>query len=246
MRSAHATRRPAHLERHAGQTTHDLVWLAIRAIAGSGRPFSVAEIMVLATAHGARDADRAPLHEATTSDRLKGLQLAGYLRPVDPPTDALAGKLRCMRRYELVRDVGPIAPVVDKHGKPIPENQQRAQMWRTVKVIKVFDWRELAYAASTENCVVTADQAKYFVAALERGGYVRVEKRGGGGQFRRHCFIEAHDSGPRPPVIGADQSVMDGNTGAVMYTGKPHPHPQSFPLKGKEASSAARRGGGHD
>lgn len=218
--NSHATRRPAHLERHAGQTTHDLVWQAIRAIHATGRAFSLAEIMVLATAHGAREMDRTPLHESTARDRLTGLQLAGYIKPIES-ADALAGKCRCMRRYELVRDAGAIAPVVDKHGKPIPENVQRAQMWRAVKVIKSFNWRELAYAASTKECVVTEDQAKYFTTALERGGYLRVEKRGGGGQFTRYRFVAARDTGPRPPVIGADQSVMDGNSGAVMCPASP-------------------------
>lgn len=210
-------RRPARLERIGALMPRDLMWAAMRKFAGTGLRFSVAEIMVLATASRAGGADTAPLKECTVAAYCDSLVKGGYLAPTQPP-HPLAEHHRCMRGYIVQRDCGAHAPHLDRDGKPTRgDNPERQQMWNCVRKMKGdFNRRELMLEASIDECVISDDQAKFFCAQLERAGYLQAV-----GVKRRHVltryrFVRARDSGPRPPVIGKDLSVMDGNTGEII------------------------------
>lgn len=210
-------RKPARLERHGAMTNRDLMWHAIRLLHASGSAFSVAEIMVLATHWRAPEgATVAPLDEATVATYLDSLEKGDYLVRVHS-----ASSYRCMRAYQMNRDVGVHAPHLDKNGKPTSDNPARDQMWRAMKTMKAsFDWRELAQAASTEACVVSDHEAKFYCAQLERAGYLTVDVRGKRHAFNRYRFVRARNTGPRAPIVGRDLTVMDGNIGVVMAEGK--------------------------
>lgn len=201
-------RRPARLERAGALTPRDRMWAAIRGFGSAGGVwFSVAEIMVLSD----QRAD-------TVLTYMVGLGKAGYIADaMEARTLPLLAR-RELRRYRLVRDVGVEAPRVTADGKPVTQGIGRDQMWRAMRVLKTFDWRELVLAASTERHPVAKDEAKTYLKFLARAGYLVVTRAArGGAAAARYRFVRARDTGPRAPLVTADKSVMDGNTGELVF-----------------------------
>ena len=57
------------------------------------------------------------------------------------------------------------------------------------------------------------------------GGYLRVAVRGFNGaigKLERVRFVRARDTGPRAPIVTRDKSVMDGNTGDIVFQRAKH------------------------
>ncbi len=200
-------RRPARLERAGALTPRDRVWAAIRDF-GPGNLFSVAEIMLLAE----QRAD-------TVLPYLKGLAAAGYVtkdqaRPTRRPR-------REFQWYRLARDIGVEAPRVDTRGKPVTQGQGNQQLWSAMKTLKnEFTAREIALAASTEDCVIAERSAIRYCRFLTLAGYLqsRAVPRGGYGPKRYFRFLRARNTGPRAPMLTADGGVQDANTGDIVYS----------------------------
>ena len=206
-------RRPARLERAGALTPRDRIWAAIRNFGqigkGNARAFSVVEIMTLS---GQRD--------DTALSYLLALEKAGYVSACGEAPLALRRR-REFRCFRLIRDIGVDAPRVKADGSPAEENAGHEQMWRAVKILKEFDFRELAVAASTEKHPVAPDEAQSYGRFLKLGGYfvvVRPARRGNVHSApERLRFIHSRNTGPRAPLVTREKSVMDGNSGAVVY-----------------------------
>ena len=199
-------RRPARLERAGALTPRDRIWAAIRCF-GKDHVFSVAEIMLLS---GQRD--------DTALTYLRGLEKAGFIRPGAPEgTPPTLRRRREFRRFALVRDVGVDAPRVTGDGAPVEQGAGREQMWRAVKVLKDFDCRELAAAASTEPHPVSVEEVKTYARLLARAGYLQLTVRGGSHRAARYRFILSRNTGPRAPIVTRLKEVQDANTGAIVY-----------------------------
>ena len=198
-------RRPARLERAGALTPRDRIWAAIRSF-GRDHWFSVAEVMVLSE----QRAD-------TTLSYLDGLTKAGYVGDVGTERRPVCRPRREFRFFELVRDVGVEAPRITADGKPVTQGVGREQLWRAMRVLRSFDCRELAAAALTEAHHVSIEEAKTYVKFLARAGYVQIECKASARRAQRYRFIRACDTGPRAPLVTRDKSVMDGNTGAIVY-----------------------------
>lgn len=201
-------RKPAKLERAGALTPRDRIWAAVRVFGASlGNPwFSVAEIMVLSE----QRAD-------TVLTYLSGLDKAGFVELVlELHVQKLADKCRVLKHFRLKRDVGVEAPRVTADGKPVTQGIGRDQMWRAMRVLKSFDWRDLAAAASTEQHQVSIEEARTYTHLLSRAGYLHLERKGFGRTTSRYRFVRSRDSGPRAPLITAKKEVMDGNTGQIV------------------------------
>ena len=203
-------RRPARLERAGALTPRDRIWAAIRCfgqfgLPGAHREFSVAEIMVLSE----QRADTALAY-------LRGLEKAGFIKPIEG--ERLVPGRREFRRYRLVRDIGVDAPRVTGDGTPVEQGAGREQMWRAVKVLKDFDCRELAAAASTEPHPVSVEEVKTYARLLARAGYLQLTVRGGSHRAARYRFLRARNTGPREPLVSRAKEVIDSNTGQVMFS----------------------------
>jgi len=200
-------RRPARLERAGALTPRDRVWAAIRCF-GKDHVFSVAEIMLLS---GQRD--------DTALTYLRGLEKAGFVKALGCETSALRRR-REMRRFHLVRDVGVDAPRVTGEGEPVEQGSGRNQMWQAVKVLKEFDYRALAAAASTEKHPVSPEEAQTYCRHLKLAGYLVVARPaafGTKGRAERLRFIRSRNTGPRAPIVTRLKEVQDANTGAIVY-----------------------------
>lgn len=209
-------RKPARLERAGALTPRDRIWAAVRRFgAHFGCPwFSVAEIMVLSD----QRAD-------TVLSYLTALEKAGFVELVaEIHIRDLSVISRVLKHFRLKRDVGVEAPRVTSDGKPVTQGIGRDQMWRSMRVLKSFDCRELAAAASTEQHQVAVDEAKTYVKFLARAGYLRLEHKGTGRVGSRYGFVRARDTGPRAPLITGKKEVMDANTGQIVLQEKGGAH----------------------
>jgi hypothetical protein len=206
-------RRPARLERAGALTPRDRIWAAIRMF-GRDHVFSVAELLLLSE----QRAD-------TVLTYLRGLERAGFVRPGAPQgTPPALKRRREFRHFALVRDVGVDAPRVNGEGRPVEQGSGREQMWRAMKALRTFDYRELAAAASTERHQVSPDEAQTYCRFLRLGGYLLREshaKYGTNGTAERLRFIRSRNTGPRAPLVTAEKCVMDGNSGAIVYDPAP-------------------------
>ena len=62
-------------------------------------------------------------------------------------------------RYTLLKDLGVLAPVVNKAGVLV-ENTNQGRIWRAIRILKVFSLKDVVATASTEEdpiSVVSAD-----------------------------------------------------------------------------------------
>ena len=103
----------------------------------------------------------------------------------------------------------PDAPFEKPAAEPRLGAAQR-QLWIAMRGLGTFTGQELALAASTDEVVVSPAVARKYVAALRRAGYVQALP----GQGRRHVRMRLKPSmntGPNPPVLRGDGSVVDRN-----------------------------------
>lgn len=193
-------RRPAKLERAGAMTPRDRIWAAVRSFE-VGHNFSVAEIMLLSE----QRADTVISYLDALS-KARYVDVLAHSRPVGSPR-------RELRVFELKRDVGIDAPRVTADGKPVTQGVGREQMWRSMRVLKEFDCRELALAASTAAHQVNIQETKNYVKFVARAGYLQLVKASHSNQPARYRFIRSRDTGPRAPLVTGDRNVFDGNTG---------------------------------
>lgn len=205
-------RRPARLERAGALTPRDRMWAVMRAMnryhAAESRPdfFTPAEVMAITG-----------LQVETVCTYFRGLANAGYLQLVAEERPAGKPRRECSR-YSLVRDVGVDTPNVNADGKPTTPGQGNEQMWIAMKAAREFDCIELACAASTPERQVSIQTVKNYVTFLVRAGYLVVSAKSKPGTQARYRFNRARNTGPRAPLICRDKSVMDANTGAIVWT----------------------------
>ncbi len=194
-------RRPARLERAGALTPRDRMWAAMRAI-GVNDEFTVAEIMALSE----QRAD-------TVLCYARALVLSGHLKGGSARSLAAYTVRRELERFRLVNDCGAHAPRIDKHGKPVTQGCGRDQMWRSLRILKLFTCRELAQAASTEEHAVAHDEAKTYVRFLAMAGYLVLLCTGNRAHEAQYAFVKSRDTGPRAPLVTREKNVIDGNTG---------------------------------
>lgn len=198
-------RRPARLELSGALTPRDRIWSVIRQF-GPGATWSVAEVSLLSEQR-----------VDTVLPYVRGLVAAGYLLAHDRVM--ATAPTRELLQFHLVRDIGAIAPRVTHDGKPVTQGRGREQLWRAMRILKRFSWRELQNAASTEEHVVAPAEAKTYITFLARAGYLSQTKpaRGAGADGLRapavYVFNPSMNTGPRAPMVTKTKTVFDANTG---------------------------------
>lgn len=111
--------------------------------------------------------------------------------------------------YDLAKDQLE-APRVTSGGRISTKGMANLAMWRVMKVLKSFNHREVAVAASQEGLVVKPEAAASYVNALARAGYFTTLKAAHGRDPAR--FKLAKNTGPHAPVISRRKCVFDRNT----------------------------------
>ena len=108
----------------------------------------------------------------TIRSYLQGLEMAGYIEFSGTRKNKASGG--SVNRYKLINDCGIEAPRVRKDGSPVLQGIWREQLWRTMKILKTFSFRELAIASSTEEHKVKESDTRRYVQFLHQAGYVSL------------------------------------------------------------------------
>lgn len=209
-------RKPARLERAGALTPRDRMWAAIRQLAHweglqTGARFSAVEVAFIA-GQGV---------DATLS--YMQCLVAGEFIFCTDANRPLGRKRRELALYYLVKDCGVEAPRLTAEGKPVTAGIGREQMWKAMKALQIFDFRELQLAATTIDHKIAEEEAKTYIAFLWRAGYLALRnpaKPGGRNRVgvpARYSFVKSRNTGPRAPLVARDKSVMDQNTGEVVW-----------------------------
>ena len=176
---------------------HQHFWSAMR----EKRRFTIADI------DGAGNARR-----DTVRDYVRRLERAGILakvavRPV-PGTDADI--------YAIVRDPGPEAPSVRRDGTIVArQGLGNEQMWRSMKMLGRFTYRDLAVHASTDEVRVSPTAAKDYIKHLAHAGYLAAVSPAQA-PARPAVYRLCRNSGPLAPMIQRTKWVWDPNLRRVM------------------------------
>jgi hypothetical protein len=186
MKPRRTTRKP--VDRLNGFDSREAIWTAIRA----RRSFTVKDVHLDTT-----------LEETSVRDYIRGLTNAGYLEEDKGQSPAV---------FSLIKDVGIDAPRVRKDGSAVTQGQGQINLWRTMRILRVFTARDLAVAASTPQCPIKLSTAEDYISHLCRAGYLRRDGRGGFA-FLAHMF-----TGPKPPMIQRVKRVWDANLKQVMWS----------------------------
>lgn len=136
------------------------------------------------------------------------LEKAGYLASTAASGD---GSSRFQEfTYRLIKDSFDAPRVTDEGGK-VDQGIATLAMWRAMKVLRQFDYRDIQKAASVGTCQVTLQSAKAYVNALGRAGYFRTMRPAQAKQPAQYRLIR--DTGAQPPAITRRKVVFDRNTG---------------------------------
>jgi len=200
-------RKPIHLEATGKLTLRDRIWAAVRAL-HKLQPdgFTRRNVESWVAKRAPAEATARSINENTIESYLKGLVAGAYLRRKDP---AAAYQVAV---YQLVRDVGVEAPRVACTGREIAPGDCQTNLWRAMKILKAFDWRELRAAAAVELAPATA---KFYCQFLARAGYLKVLRDAKPGTPAAYRLVR--NTGPRAPQIQRSRHLYDPNLGEVVW-----------------------------
>lgn len=173
------------------------IWVVIMSLGDQGG-------MTLSDIHGKTNASR-----DTVADYVRRLERGGYLERDrdDSGPEVLYRLVRRSREYPSLR----------KDGTECPPSK-RESMWRTMRMIKRFDFRELAASASTEETPIKEQDAKDYCKHLLKAGYLKVITKATPTSPHRYQLIR--DTGPKPLMIQRVKQVYDPNLKQVVWQAK--------------------------
>lgn len=205
-------RKPAHVYQAAtgSELPHEAMWRAIRKL----RVFTTPELC-----NRLVHDDIKGINDVTVKSYLERLVRGGFI-----VSEAIAGRGdRVSRlggsahRYTLVHDIGVEAPRLNANGDLSTQGLGTENMWRAIKVLKSFDYRELANAATTDKISVAAATAKRYLIYLKLAGYlieVQPATKVVPAKFR---LKPNKNTGPKPPMIQRTHRVYDPNLKKIVW-----------------------------
>ncbi|MBA5605861.1 hypothetical protein H3H36_10870 [Duganella sp. FT3S] len=202
-------RKPVEMEMVGGKGSRQIAWEAIRKHSGT---FTCLEI-----------AHKTKIAEGTLYTYIQGLEKAGFLTG-HMPANATIGTAK---KWELARDNGIEAPRLTREGKPIAQGAGTEAMWRSMRIIGEFNFRDLAAYASTSGTPVAEGTAKAYISALNAAGYLVVTKPAAMGKapsLARYRIAPGKNTGPRAPMIQRTKSVYDPNIAQVVWKDEEKSH----------------------
>jgi hypothetical protein len=105
------------------------------------------------------------------------------------------------------------------------DNLARRQAWTTMRIMRRFTRADVLTTAT-----ITKSNLDKYVKGLLRCGFLVVQQeRVSGSPGSRDVLRIARDTGPRPPIMHKDGSMLDPNTGDTWYV----------PEEGEEQAPAA-------
>lgn len=185
-------------------TVREYLWSKIR----QHQVFSTAQLIDKAPKHYKLDNDKASYY-------LKGWEKAGYLSSVITQTNNV---LIRFKTYTLMKDTGTEPPRVDPKGQKITTGLGREQLWRTMRMIGQFNYKQLATIAATDEVIIAESEAKTYVSMLFKAGYLHcVQAAHNGGGLAVYILKSAAWTGNKPPMVKRQHIVFDQNNHEIVY-----------------------------
>ena len=120
--------------------------------------------------------------------------------------------------YTLIKNTGVETPRLTKDGQPSKQGLGRENLWRSIRTLGEFNYRELAVTASTEKVSVSDTQAQDYVKHLKKAGYLQeTQAASPSGVLARYRLAPRKNTGPRPPQIQRIKQVYDPNLGEIVW-----------------------------
>lgn len=152
----------------------------------------------------------------TVSQYLRDLKDAGYLEVVERiKPEKPAGSRFEAPVYKLVKTAFE-APRVGLYGKEARQGLGVLAMWRCMQVLKSFDYRDIARAASHPTLVIAEQTAQKYVNALAKAGYLTTLQEATRLKAGRYRLTKV--TGHHAPAITRVKSVFDRNLGKFTWT----------------------------
>jgi len=148
------------------------------------------------------------MHRTSIVNCVKRLQAGGYV--------AQADDFNTSYRYHLVKDAGAHIPRINKDGKAVVQGGGTQNMWRSMRMLKVFTPRDLAVHSTTDTVTVEEATAKKYCGMLLKAKYLKVLKKAVPGKYQA-TYRFVRDTGPKPPQIQRVKQVYDPNLNEVTY-----------------------------
>lgn len=145
---------------------------------------------------------------------LLALEKAGFIK-VAGTLPATRGKIAQQRLYVWAKKLPGTAPRISKQGGHVRMGDGNDAMWRAMKVLAVFDYTDIAKAATLGDVVVRPATAKTYLNALARAGYLDTLRNAKPGTPARHKL--ANNTGPHAPAVTRLKTVFDRNTGHFAH-----------------------------
>ncbi len=142
-------------------------------------------------------------------DYFDALQASGHLVRVGGKSP-MKGQMSEPIRVKLIRVSGE-APRVSRTGAKVTQGAGNEAMWRAMKVLSVFDYKEIARAATLGPLVVKPNTVRSYIQALARAGFLALIKQSKPGTPGRYRLIK--NTGMHAPAITRKKGVFDRNTG---------------------------------
>lgn len=201
------SRKPVKLQLIGLQTPRERIWTAVRELAQVDKTGTFGALDV-------QDATEPLVKFGVAAAYLRHLSKAGYLGEVKPARPMREhGNRVSAPVYRLVKDQGE-PPRVGQTGT-VQQGLINEAMWRAMKVLKSFDYRDIVASASIPGFEVAEVTAQKYVNYLARAGYfqtLRAATRMLPGRYRLE-----RKTGPHAPSITRAKVVLDRNTGEVIH-----------------------------
>lgn len=204
------SRRPIQFELRGLLTPRERIWQAVLKLSPDGEVTRFDKSKV-------QDYCLPMVSWTQVDDYLAELEKAGYLKRVGG-TGVAKGVLGEPIQYRLAKRQ-PEAPRVTRKGGRVSQGGGVDAMWRAMKVLPVFDYIDIAKAASLGAVQVKPSTAKSYVAALARAGYLGQVKASKPGVPARHRLEK--NTGPHAPAITRAKVIFDRNLGDFTHLQTP-------------------------
>ncbi|MFM9902161.1 MAG: hypothetical protein ACKVOT_14210 [Polaromonas sp.] len=195
-------RQPINVELRALKTPRERVWEAMLTLSAPPHRGSFTKTAV-------QDYCEPMVTWTGVDDYFKDLEKAGYLKRVGGSASA-PGVVGTPIEFELTQRPG-VAPRVSDRGAKVTQGSGTEAMWRVMKILPTFDYRDVAEAATLGDLVISAQTAKSYVVHLARAGYLATVRPSKPGTPARHRL--ERNTGMHAPCITRLKVVFDRNTG---------------------------------
>lgn len=147
--------------------------------------------------------------EAPIKTYVIALHRGGYIAESGSYPSRRKGAYR-LAVWTLVKDVGNTAPRLDRDGNPLPPDPHD-HLWRAIRILGgTWTIRDLAFAATTDDTVVTEAEAAAYCRRLTIAGYLQDRD----GLLR---LLPGRNTGPLAPMVARLDTVFDPNLGSVVW-----------------------------